>query len=128
MDEVLRPCPADSKPDRWNCALMHKASDAVRAVAPQRVSLKVGCTCLHKAAAANGENGSSSGDCIQRSNATRKASISTSAPSRAVSSSPPRSRRAVLMDRAIRACLSSPRSRSSGGAARMASANDHPCA
>ena len=42
-----------------------------------------------------------------------KASIPTSAPSRAVSSSAPRSRRAAAIDLAIRACLSSLRSCSS---------------
>jgi Ser/Thr protein kinase RdoA (MazF antagonist) len=66
-----------------------------------------------KAAAAWSGNGSSLSASIQRSTAIVKASIPTSAPSRAVSSSAPRSRRAALIDLAIRACLSSPRSCSS---------------
>ena len=85
-----------------------------------------------KAASAKGENGSSSFAFIQRSHATLKASIAIFAPSRAVSSSVPRSRRAALTELATRACCVAQSGRGSDihaggaaarGAALIASAN-----
>src|SRR5262249_22923871 len=76
-----------------------------------RESISAARTCRSlRAVAAWSANGSSLSASIQRSTAIVKASIPTSAPSRAVSSSAPRSRRLALIDLAIRACLSSPRS------------------